>query len=446
MKKILIAVDHKWRDLPSSVLLKLKLEKKGYKVFLCRDSLIPFYAEGIKPHAIIFVHLYDQERQVYAKKLKQRNVKVFLLPTEGIPTLESYRKFASGFFNDLSGVEEQFCWNDNMKKIVEKNTSLKKVTTVGVPRFDFYSEKLNKTFISKEKFCKKYDLEPGFPIITFATNFTQAQFYKKNKKFFKNDSEKLGYKTVFESNAIDSKKIPELDYISREKTMEFFSSLVKRNQNCNFILKTHPSEDFTYYKKFLSENLKRFKSRIALVNQEYIWDILNVTDIELSRSCTTAVESWLLNLPTIELRLSENEWYQSKDFAAGSYSCSKPQEYFDLIDSLLEGKNIDNDLIAKREKFFKEWCYKIDGNSTDRLVSRIDKSLKNSSATLIYKTNVNNFLIYLLLKISRNLIHDLKVYGYNIFLQNKLDKLGRIDKYITEKDVTFWEKKLRSYI
>lgn len=103
-------------------------------------------------------------------------------------------------------------------------------------------------------------------------------------------------------------------------------------------------------------------------------------------------------------------------------------------------------MIAKREKFFKEWCYKIDGNSTDRLVSRIDKSLKNSSATLIYKTNVNNFLIYLLLKISRNLIHDLKVYGYNIFLQNKLDKLGRIDKYITEKDVTFWEKKLRSYI
>ena len=31
------------------------------------------------------------------------------------------------------------------------------------------------------------------------------------------------------------------------------------------------------------------------------------------------------------------------------------------------------------------------------------------------------------------MIHDLKVYGYNIFLQKKLDKLGRIDKYITEK-------------
>ena len=48
----------------------------------------------------------------------------------------------------------------------------------------------------------------------------------KNKKFFKNDSEKLGYKAIFESNAIDSKQIPELDYISREN-YGIFSNLVK---------------------------------------------------------------------------------------------------------------------------------------------------------------------------------------------------------------------------
>ena len=101
----------------------------------------------------------------------------------------------------------------------------------------FILKNLIKHLYQKEKFCEKYNLNPDLPIITLATNFTQAQFYEKNKKFFKNDSEKLGYKTVFESNAIDSKQIPELDYISREKTMEFFSNLVKRYQNCNFILK-----------------------------------------------------------------------------------------------------------------------------------------------------------------------------------------------------------------
>ena len=58
------------------VSIKIEAREKGYKVF-CRDNLIPYYEEGIKPDAIIFVHLYDQERQVYAKKLKQRNVKVF---------------------------------------------------------------------------------------------------------------------------------------------------------------------------------------------------------------------------------------------------------------------------------------------------------------------------------------------------------------------------------
>ena len=82
------------------------------------------------------------------KNLNKEMLK-FLLPTEGIPTLESYRKFASGFFNDLSGVEEQFCWNDT-KKIVEKNTSLKKVTTVGVPRFDFILKNLIKHLYQKK--------------------------------------------------------------------------------------------------------------------------------------------------------------------------------------------------------------------------------------------------------------------------------------------------------
>ena len=66
------------------------------------------------------------------------------MPTEGIPTLKTYREFASGRFNNLSGVETQFCWNDEMAHIVAKNETLKSVETVGVPRFDFYHKDFKK--------------------------------------------------------------------------------------------------------------------------------------------------------------------------------------------------------------------------------------------------------------------------------------------------------------
>ena len=445
MKKILISVDHKWRDLPSSVFLKLKLESKGYEVHLCRDALIPFYEEGIRPDAVIFVHLYSKERQQYAKELKKRNIKVYLLPTEGIPTLKSYRKFASGFFNDLSGVEEQFCWNNHMRKLVEKNNTLKKATTIGVPRFDFYDKRLKDILLSKKDFCSKYNLQKEYPIITLATNFTQAQFFKKNKDFFDRDSKKLGYKKIFDSKSKGSEDILEIDFNSRNITMAFFELIVKKFKKCNFILKTHPSEDFIFYKDFFEKKLTRYQNRIALVNQEYIWDILNVTDIELSRSCTTAVESWLLNLPTIELRLNKEEWYISEEFSSGSYKLNSESEYIETINQILNGLEIDPSLIRKRSKFFEEWCYKTDGNSTQRLADKIDVSLKNSSKKMKKRINYKRLFIYFALKYSRNLIHDLRVYNLGYIFKLKYDKLGRMDKYINQSDVRYWESRLRRY-
>jgi hypothetical protein len=39
------------------------------------------------------------------------------------------------------------------------------------------------------------------------------------------------------------------------------------------------------------------------------------------------------------------------------------------------------------------------------------------------------------------------VYGvFSIFKQNKVDKLGRVDKFFNQRDVSFWRKKILSTI
>lgn len=440
-KRIIISIDHKWRDLPSACYLKLLFEQSGHSVKLVRDPLIEYYIDGVNPHVVIFAHLYNQSRQKLAKKLKKRNIKVFLLPTEGIPTLETYREFASGLYNDLSGVETQFCWNNEMSEIVIKNKSLKSVKTVGCPRFDFYNSKLNQVFKTKSELLKKYNLNPKLKTITFATNFTQAQFYEKNHDFYIKDSKTLGYDNVKNENHIKINDIPISDHTSRDITMKFFLKALDKFTNYNFILKIHPSEDFIYYKNFVKKYCSKYKDRVALVNKEYIWDILNISSLQFSRSCTTAVEAWLLDLPTVELRLNKNEWYVSKEFSSGSFLADSEELAFKIIQDLEDDIVIPTDLKNKRNEFFNKWCYKIDGRSTNRIVENIELTLKENFKPKFH-FNFFNLTVFFMLIATNDMIHNLRIYGLPFLFGKKNDQLGRQDKYINNNDIKIWMSKL----
>jgi len=437
-KKVLISIDHKWRDLPGYVYLGKLLEEKGFKVEYCRNGLEKFYIHGFKPHIVIINHLYDKKRQEYFKKVASWGIKVVILPTEGIPTLEKYREFAAGVDNDLSSVSLHFVWNEPMGKITAKNCTIsnEKIKVVGVPRFDFYKEPLKKLLISKEEFIKKYNLKKNLPIITFATNYTQAQFAIQNQTFFKKDSKTLGYDKLIDEN------IPQKDFKSRDIAIKAFIKLVKELENVNFVLKLHPSEEHTYYFKLLDNELKNYKDRVAIIVQEYIWDVLAVTDIEVKRSCTTGIESWILGHPTIEMKLNPNEWYFSLEHTVGSDIVTTYDELKNTILQYLNGKKISKEKLQKRKEFLDTWCYKVDGKSTIRVV---DNLIKLDVAELSIPLNLKCLIIYYILKISNYKIHDIKVYGWKILFRNSnIDKLGRIDKYFTKKDFIFWQKKLEN--
>lgn len=441
IKKILISIDHKWRDLPGYVYLGTLLEDQGYKVEYCRNGLEKFYIQGFKPHIVIINHLYDKNRQEYFNNVASWGIKVVILPTEGIPTLAKYREFAAGVENDLSSVALHFLWNEPMKKITARNSTITedKLRVVGVPRFDFYKEPLNKTLISKEDFIKKYKLKENLPIITFATNYTQAQFSIQNKDFFKEDSETLGYDQLLNEMG-DEETIPQKDFKSRDMSIKAFIKLVKEFKNVNFVLKLHPSEEHTYYFNLLDNELKNYKDRVVVIVQEYIWDILAITDIELKRSCTTGIESWILGHPTIEMKLNPNEWYFSPEHVVGSDIVTNYEELKDTIFGYLNGKSIVKEKQDKRENFLNTWCYKLDGKSTHKVVAELKKLEKEE---LRIKKNIKNSLIYYFLKLTNSKIHDMKVYGLSsIFFKNNIDKLGRIDKYFNDGDVSLWKKKI----
>lgn len=444
-KTILISVDHKWRDLAGYVYTKLLLEKLGYHVILIRTQFEKQYIDVYNPCAVIMIHLYDQAKNELVQQLKERNILVFIMPTEGIPTMKNVRKLAAGHFSDLSGIDLHFLWNKPMCELMKEGASIdpEKLCVVGVPRFDFYRPPLSNLLQDKQTFSKKYRLQQDIPIITWATNFTHAGFYKKNMAFLKKD-----WKTLQVDKVLDPEEIAQKDFVSRQLHFECIARLLQKIDNFNLMIKLHPSEDHTFYYqqvKRLPENLQK---RIRIVHQQYIWDILNPTDILLKRSCTTGLEAWVLDKPTIELQLNPDEWYCSPEHASGSNQVTTYDELEKCVQHYLNGGTIPVNLLENRKQFIEKWCYQVDGKATQRFVTKIHEMIQHHHNRIHQKTSSKNLrffkslLLVWLLELTNFKIHNLKVYG----LTGKFDKLGRYDKYFDRTDEQYWKKKLSSAI
>lgn len=449
MAKILIAVDHKWRDLAGHVYAGLLLEQLGHQVYYVRNNLEKYYISTIKPDLVLMNHLIPPKKQEFAKNLQRQNIRVAILPTEGMPTLSVMRNHMGGKDCDLSGVDLHFVWNEPMADILRENPTLDddKIVVTGVPRFDFYRKPLNSILLSKSVFLKKHELDPRFPLVTFATNFTQASFHTSNYDFYLKNAQKYGRDKVYEKVYGDLGDVPKRDYISRELFLDAFVTLVRNFPEVNFVLKLHPTEDHQFYKDLIRKKLSSSAGRVRIIVHEYIWDVLNATDIELNRSCTTAIESWLLGKPTIEMQLNPNEYYFSPEFASGSDLARSSDELIEKVSYYLAGSSIPQNLLKARDQFLRKWCHSPDGTSTKTMVDRIHHLLNDrnciGNAADDLPREWKRSVYYYLLTMADHFGHDVRVYGLrNKLNKNYVDKLGRFDKYFHKRDIVEWEQRL----
>ena len=451
MAKILFAVDHKWRDLAGHVYAGLLLEQLGHQVAYTRNNLEKNYIAVHKPDLLVVNHLLPQKKQQFAKELRQQNIKVVVLPTEGMPTLDGMRNYAGGKDCDLSGVALHFTWSQAMAEVLHENATIPndKIVVAGVPRFDFYHPPL-RAILDKSAFLEKYHLDSRYPVITFATNFTQASFYTANQNFYFKNAQKHGFDKVLDTLFGDAGDIPKRDYFSRELFLKAFVALVRNFPEVNFVLKLHPSEDHQFYQDLIHKNLSSAADRVRIIAHEYIWDVLNATAIELNRSCTTAIESWLLGKPTIEMQLNPEEFYFSAEFASGSDLVRATDELMAKVQFYLAGGEIPDTLLLARQAFLQKWCNSPDGNATRVVANHIHRLLLEKKDALPAQKsplNVKRRLNYYLLTLGDHFAHDLRVYGLkNIWRGNYVDKLGRFDKYIHKRDIAAWKERLAQVI
>lgn len=441
-RRILIPIDHKWRDLAAYVLLGLELEARGLEVRFCRNTLERYFIEYHQPDAIVLNQVLSTQSEVLTREWAERGVGVYILPTEGIPTLSGIYKYAVGGFSDLSGVRRIYCWNDAAREALLENETIEadQLLTLGVPRFDFYSRSFRSALLSRDEFNAKYGLPNGRKNLLIATNFTQADFHFSRKDFLLEDAKNLKYDKVMDGLGIGVEECARLDYESRELLIDSVKKLIAGGLDANIILKLHPSESYEFYADALVEQ----RGKVTIISQELIWDVLVNSDVEIKRSCTTAFESWILGKPTIEFRLHPHEWYQSEIHSCGSFIATNYEQLAAAtLGALASPAAFTSAYLGQRESILDRYCGRRDGLRTVELADDLAEDVNSRSPALWSHRNIKATAIAAALQFNDWMLDDIRVYGLKNFLAGtRIDHLGRVDKHVHDTDIAYWRKKL----
>ena len=440
-KRILISIDHKWRDLPGHVLLGEYLRKLGSEVTYCRNGLEKFFLENSCFDLVIVNHIFENARRELILNYKNKDVKFIIFPTEGIPTLDDLTDFGLGVNLDYSNIELYVFWNSYYKARFIENKTLtdSKIYVSGVPRFDFYKEPFKSEITSTSD-----PYTSRIKTVLWATNFTQAQFHDARKfALMDADAQRLGYKKELIEMKGDLRTVAELDFQARERSVEIVSQYLEKHDEVTIVLKPHPSEDLLFYKSYFKD--RGFLSdRLILVEADYIWKLLSKCDVEISRSCTTAVEAWHLGKPTIDLN-PVPQWNHSSKHANGSIKCHDYATFESAMSECLSSNyEVPQKLLSKRMHFIERYCEGLSCDRTKLLAQFITQKIQHrNQSNYACKKNIFSLIIYVLLKHLDHLPHNLKVYGARYFIGNRYDKFGRLDKYFHYRDVRRWQDKFR---
>jgi len=376
-KRILLLSIHKIRDLPGLALLKAQIETRyGYKCFVANVGSLGLLVPSFQPHLVVFPWMWTRQEVDWAKKLGQMGISVAVLLAEGFAYWEPLRLQMAGKFTDLKYVDIHFQWNDEIAELMRLHRTLPedRIFVAGVPRFDFYRHPLQRLFMAKAEFCTKYGLQADRPIVTWATNFGYVKYvgHPEAVRLAQKSSEAGGIRD-FPPYGSFSRGVA-VEGASREIQTSAIVKMAREFPDVSFVIKVAPGEDDQWY---FRQQEAAGVDNLVIVGSEYIWDVLNSSDVHLHRTCTTGAEAWFMGKPTIDLQLNPDEMWFSQDLASGGDVARSFAELIERVSYYLSGGEIGPEKLRAREAMSHRWFYKVDGRSSVRHADTIHAFLEN---------------------------------------------------------------------
>ena len=447
----LLIVDHKWRDLPGMAALRVWLQDG----FDCSSQLIHYgqWASGLmqyRPQAIVLSHVNGSRNQRMARVAHEMGTRVVVIQTEGRPNNIETMEYTSGQFADTHYVDLWFTWSETVREFMLERNILppEKLVVGGAHRFDIYRPELNRLLMPRAEFARKYNLEAHRPIVSWATNFTTAKFHVAHQEFLFRDWQDLGMTRL--PSLSDPLEFARLDWLAREQALEAMQALMRARPDVQAILKPHPAEELDRYQAFVGA-CRRDGMDVTLVVREYAWDILNAADVHIHRLCTTGVEAWLLDVPSVEFHpFDYGTWDAGIPGAAaeamqGNDVVADADQLIERVGFYLGGGKSTSAQMAARGRYIQRWLHRVDGQRCyehARILSQFIQERRPIKpfppGELRWRTRARFGLNRLLKRPLETSLRFWQRPG-----RGEVDFLGQVDRTTLPEDIQLWTQRTR---
>jgi len=349
-----IVIDNPIRDLPGCILLASKIIKDGAKVFL-----IPMYQQKFDVTLldldIIILNYARLNNFKLIQKYKKKNIKVFILDTEGgvvssegADSVENWPLLLkeNGLAEWLDGY---FFWGPLMYKSFETANVInnQRLHLTGNPRFDFCHPKWSFLMESEKR---------GYILIN--ANFSALNpMYSTSREAELQAFKSAGWDEEYIKLLLDESSRSFRDFL---RTIE---DLIVDNPTQAFVIRPHPFESTDlYYERF-----SRYNNCEISQNKSVFSAISNAACI-IHLNCGTAVESIQLHKVPLSLEFI-NTSFLSMHTPLPSKISLNVMSYKELNDTI---KNLDSlsnnfDFTDKYGNFVFPMFYHNDGNAAQRI-------------------------------------------------------------------------------
>ena len=409
--RIVLICNNVTRELATLTLLKNELESRlGAQVriigSIAEIQRIYYSLYKFQPHLIFLSQLQEKCCRDFAEYAKKSGAMVFVMPEEITPAkiVESlilrpdrpYDHLVDGVF--LPGqVMMNFFGKTNIKK--------QKIKITGSPKVDV--EKQSRP-LTRNKFCRKFGINGKKKNIFVFTSFphTGIDYFKKDE--------------CFEGNIKLIANIQRAIRDTQKSYLENLPKICKLLPEFNIILKPHPLEDLSHYKKVKAPNL-HIISNISML------DCLGSIDVAIHWNSTVSTSCWLHSIPTLQYSpLKKHDWLLS-GFTPGNPLISDIRQLVQQVRDYATRRPLPKKYIEFQKKYLYQNFYIIDGKSCERISKHVGNMISKTDFKLEYKRQFSGiwYLISIMEKIigvygSRRIMSLISSYNWQYAKDNYL--------------------------
>jgi surface carbohydrate biosynthesis protein len=413
--KIGILVDNPKRDVWGSLFLADEAASREHEFFL-----IPLYYSKLDSFDLELDALIVNHTRIdylpFFQKLHSKNIKIFILDTEGGLLAETGIRSPKGWaewFNNLGiskYISSYFFWGDSLKKGFVEFSGMEKerLISTGHPRYDITSKYQNVLGKADENYI-----------------LINGNFAGVNPKFSTGrEAETKAALTAGWNEERLRKILDDLEKIWKNFT-EDIAQLAKALPHENFLFRPHPFENENFYVEYFKDC-----PNITVECKGEVFEVINNSKCLIHLGCSTCVESILLNKLPIQLEYLNTEMYKSHAPITGkmSYKVDSFEHLLrtvENIDKSTENFNFD----SQKQSFITPFFGLVNGSSQKLIIDSIENAKSPEIAKLPPHEPLKRKLIWLASKLLGSaLLEKIRIQ----FNPNRMSKLLR-EKDLKEK-------------